>query len=175
MGAFKLGKMTFGSLFKKPETILYPIETKEPPAGLKGHIEIDVENCILCSMCDRSCPTDCLTVDKAARCWKINRYQCIQCGYCTTVCPKNCLHMIPGYAPAAVSITADTFEIPQDAKATDKAGKAEKADKAATPAPAAAEAEPQADAIAPADPVLEAKIALLDPEKAAKVRNALGR
>ena len=33
MGSFKLGGMTFGSLFKKPETVLYPLETKTPPAG----------------------------------------------------------------------------------------------------------------------------------------------
>ena len=36
MGGFKLGKMTLGSLFKKPETVLYPVEKKEAPAGLKG-------------------------------------------------------------------------------------------------------------------------------------------
>ena len=34
MGSFKLGKMTLGGLFKKPETLMYPVETKTPPAGL---------------------------------------------------------------------------------------------------------------------------------------------
>ena len=38
MGSFKLGGMTFGSLFKKPETLLYPFEKKEPYTGQKGHI-----------------------------------------------------------------------------------------------------------------------------------------
>ena len=38
MGSFKLGKMTLGGLFKKPETLMYPVETKTPPAGLKGHV-----------------------------------------------------------------------------------------------------------------------------------------
>ena len=28
MGSFKLGGMTLGSLFKKPETLLYPAEQK---------------------------------------------------------------------------------------------------------------------------------------------------
>lgn len=112
MGAFKLGKMTFGSLFKKPETVLYPIETKPQPVGLKGHIAIDVETCILCSMCDRSCPTGCITVDKAEHFWKINRFSCIQCGYCVTVCPKKSLAMEPGYAPAATKISEDSFDVP---------------------------------------------------------------
>ena len=48
MGSFKLGGMTFGSLFKKPETVLYPFEQKPAPAGLKGHIENDASACILC-------------------------------------------------------------------------------------------------------------------------------
>ena len=42
MGSFKLGKMTLGGLFKKPETLMYPVETKTPPAGLKGHVVNDV-------------------------------------------------------------------------------------------------------------------------------------
>ena len=51
MGGFKLGKMTLGSLFKKPETVLYPVEKKEAPAGLKGHIVNDADVCILCGIC----------------------------------------------------------------------------------------------------------------------------
>ena len=33
MGGFKLGKMTFGSLFKKPETVLYPVQKKSRRVG----------------------------------------------------------------------------------------------------------------------------------------------
>ena len=116
MGAFKLGKMTFGSLFKKPETILYPLETKPQPAGLKGHIEIEAEKCILCGMCDRSCSTDCISVDKKARTWEINRFGCVQCGYCVTVCPKKCLTMNPNYWAASTEITIDRVGIPEQAK-----------------------------------------------------------
>ena len=116
MGVFKLGKMTFGSMFKKPETIMYPIESKPQPAGLKGHVSIDVSNCILCSMCDRSCTTDCIKVDKQARTWSIDRFQCVQCGYCITVCPKKCLHMDPDYAPAATERKACTFDVPEQEK-----------------------------------------------------------
>ena len=61
MGSFKLGGMTFGSLFKKPETVLYPFEQKPAPAGLKGHIENDASACILCGIC----PKHCLTMDPA--------------------------------------------------------------------------------------------------------------
>ena len=173
MGVFKLGKMTFGSLFKKPETVLYPIEKKPQPAGLKGHIAIDAESCILCGMCDRSCATSCISVDKQARTWSIDRFQCVQCGYCITVCPKKCLSMDPNYAPASTKHTVDSVDIP----AQEKPEKAPVKEKAV--AAAAAEEKPAGSPVpddvgrAAADAVLERSIALLDAEKAEKVRAVL--
>lgn len=123
MGAFKLGKMTLGSLFKKPATVRYPFEKKQAPVGLKGQIGIVPDQCILCGMCERSCTTNCLSVDKQAREWGINRYQCVQCGYCITVCPKSCLYMLPAYAAAAPQMVKEIFAIPQSDKASAKTDK----------------------------------------------------
>lgn len=173
MGAFKLGNMTFGSLFKKPETVLYPVEKKAQPAGLKGHIEIVAGECILCSMCERSCPTSCITVDKKESYWSINQFACIQCGYCTTVCPKKCLNMLPDYATAATAkheVRVMVEKAPSRAKK--KAEKpVEKA--AAKPAVAATPAASEAPAAEARDEQLEAKLAAMDPSKAEKVRAAL--
>ena len=36
MAFFNLGKMTFGSLFKKPETLKYPFEKKDAYPQLKA-------------------------------------------------------------------------------------------------------------------------------------------
>lgn len=182
MGVFKLGKMTFGSLFKKPETVLYPIEKKPQPAGLKGHIALEAEQCILCGMCDRSCATNCISVDKANHTWAIDRFQCVQCGYCITVCPKKCLSMDPNYAPASTAHTIDTVTVPVQEKPAKNAAAAKEDKPAATEtvAPAASVEPGKADqasegvATAPVrDAVLEQKLALLDEEKAAKVRKAL--
>ena len=101
MGGFKLGKMTLKSLFSKPETVLYPIEKKTPPAGLKGHVTNDVEICILCGICQKRCPAAAIEVDKAARTWSIDRFRCVQCGSCVRECPKQCLAMEPTYEPPA--------------------------------------------------------------------------
>ena len=117
MGVFKLGGMTLKSLFKKPETLLYPLETKEPPAGLKGHIVIDVDTCILCSMCAKSCPADAIEVDKPNRTWSVNQLRCIQCGYCVQVCPKACLAMDPAYSPAVLTKDVTVIAIPEQEKA----------------------------------------------------------
>ena len=177
MGVFKLGKMTFGSLFKKPETVLYPVQTKPQPKGLKGHIALDAQACILCGMCDRNCATNCITVDKQARTWAIDRFQCIQCGYCITVCPKKCLTMDPNYAPASTQHTVDCVEVPQqgetakgDMQSKQVPEKSESPAKAAT-AKSDAQEEPAAPAAFDAD--LEQMIALMDSEKAQKVRDAL--
>lgn len=99
MGSFKLGKMTLGSLFKKPETIQYPAETRFVPEGLKGHIEITIEDCIMCGICMKRCPTGAITVEKEKSTWQIDRYRCVQCGSCVRECPKSCLRMEPTYAP----------------------------------------------------------------------------
>lgn len=114
MGAFKLGKMTFGSLFKKPSTVRYPFETKAQPIGLKGQIGIEVDQCILCGMCDRSCTTGAIVVSKEDRTWTIDRFRCVQCGYCVTVCPKSCLFMLPDYAAASSQRSRDIFSIPAE-------------------------------------------------------------
>ena len=174
MGAFKLGNMTFGSLFKKPETVLYPIEKKPQPAGLKGHIEIVASDCILCSMCERSCPTSCITVDKKESYWAIDRFACIQCGYCTTVCPKKCLHMQPGYAAAEanrheVRVMVEKAPAPAKKKAEAPAKQAAAEKPAATAAPSAN----QVNVVESRDELLESKLASMDPAKAEKVRAAL--
>jgi len=116
MGFFKLGKMTLGSLFKKPETICYPFETKPAPAGLKGHIVNDVDVCILCGMCERSCVADAIAVDKQARTWSVNPFRCVQCGYCISVCPKKCLSMDPAYWTPNTEKTPEVFEVPEQVK-----------------------------------------------------------
>ncbi len=116
MGSFKLGTMTLGGLFKKPETVRYPFEKKPAPEGLKGHVVNDVETCILCSICARRCPTHAIEVDKKSRTWSINRFQCVQCGSCVRECPKHCLAMDTAYAPPATKIEASVYEVPEHEK-----------------------------------------------------------
>ena len=108
MGSFKLGKMTLGGLFKKPETLMYPVETKTPPAGLKGHVVNDVDRCILCGICQKRCPCAAIVVDKPARTWTIDRFRCVQCGSCVRECPKDCLTMEPTYTPPATDAPMPT-------------------------------------------------------------------
>lgn len=109
MGSFKLGKMTFEGMFKKPETVCYPVEQRPAPAGLKGHIVVDIETCISCGICMKRCPTGAITVVKDEGSWSINRFKCIQCGHCVRECPKACLSMAPTYAHCATQKSTESF------------------------------------------------------------------
>lgn len=104
---FSFAPIALKNLFSKPVTTKYPEVPKEYPERTRGHVEIDVEDCILCGMCMRSCPPGAIVVDRAEKTWSINRFDCIQCGYCAEKCPKKCLHLVPGYTE------------PQEAKSTE--------------------------------------------------------
>lgn len=116
MGCFKLGGMTFGSLFKKPETLLYPFQTKEPYAGQKGHIENDVGKCILCGICQKVCPCGCIHVEKKERRWEIDPFMCIQCGSCVRACPTDSLSMAPTYTAVADAKYCNDLNVPEKEK-----------------------------------------------------------
>ena len=73
------------------------------------------EECILCGICSKKCPTNCITVDRSKRKWTIERMQCIQCGCCTDVCPKKCLTMEQAYTTPETFKVIHTFDIPQPA------------------------------------------------------------
>ena len=119
MGGFRLGGMTFASLFKKPSTLRYPFETKPAPPGLKGHIAIDENLCILCGMCQRTCPSDSIIVKKPERIWTIDPYSCVQCGSCVRACPKSCLVMLPSYPPPTAGQSTVVVFIPSAEAAAD--------------------------------------------------------
>ncbi|MDR0513823.1 MAG: 4Fe-4S binding protein [Coriobacteriaceae bacterium] len=135
MGSFKLGKMTFGSLFKKPETILYPVQTRPAPLGLKGHIQVAIVDCILCGICMKRCPTGAIKVDKPAATWSIDRFRCVQCGSCVRECPKSCLAMDPNYAKPQTQKSIESVSKPtasessEEEKAAKEALEAKKAAK----------------------------------------------
>lgn len=158
------------NLFKKPVTRNYPAEPIDFPDRSRGHIEIEIEKCISCSMCALNCPSGALKVDRVKRTWTINRFDCVQCGYCVQKCPKKCLHLIPGYTTPARTKTEEVYQRPPESpeeiaareakkKAAIEAAKKRAAAKAAAakaagtdaakPAASAAQAKP-ADAAKPA-------------------------
>jgi formate hydrogenlyase subunit 6/NADH:ubiquinone oxidoreductase subunit I len=112
MAILKIGKMVMGSLFKKPATLMYPVIPREWQERTRGHIDVVMEDCILCGICARKCPTKAITVAKDTKSWAIHRMQCIQCSCCVEVCPKKCLTNENAYTGPSTEKITDTFEKP---------------------------------------------------------------
>ena len=182
MGSFKLGKMTFGSLFKKPETLLYPFQTKTPPKGLKGIVALDADKCGLCGICVKRCPCNSIVIDKKARTWSINHYSCVQCGSCVRECTKDCLYMLPNAPCVTPKFVPEVVFVPEKPKTAKKsaasgtgvgAAPAQAGGIASAHATSASNTEKSEIIIEPTgDADMDAKLAAMPAEKALKVRAA---
>lgn len=100
------------NLFSKPATKNYPAEPAVYPERSRGHIEIDIDACVMCGMCQRKCPSGTITVDRATRTWSIERMGCVQCENCVSGCPKKCLSIKPGYTEPSTVKTVDSYSQP---------------------------------------------------------------
>lgn len=94
MSLLTFSKTVLGSMVKKPVTVQYPKQEQVRPERLRGHIENDMDVCILCGMCAKRCPALAIAVDRKGGYWQIDPYSCVACGECVIACPKNCLSML---------------------------------------------------------------------------------
>jgi ech hydrogenase subunit F len=95
---FALAGRSLINLFRKPSTRRYPAEPYVPKVAARGSLQIAFDNCNLCTLCAKRCPTGALIVDRVSRYWEIDRMRCIVCGYCVESCPKSCLALSPVYS-----------------------------------------------------------------------------
>ena len=132
------------NLVSKPKT--RKVE-KEYPAGTRGHVENDMDVCVLCGLCSIKCPTHAITVDKVAKTWSIRHMSCIQCRCCVDNCPKKCLSMGLRFQEPGEEKVTKTFKQSEKAIAAQEAlMKAAKERAAAAAAAKAAQAQAQAGA-----------------------------
>ena len=94
-------RITLGQFFKPTVTVQYPHESLKMPEKFRGHIELmrDPETgkavCFACKLCERACPSDCITVEGAklegAKKKSVTNYildftKCSLCGSCVEAC-----------------------------------------------------------------------------------------
>ena len=112
----KLTGMTFKNLFSKPVTKRYPHEPQIFTERTRGHVQNDMEKCILCSICEKACPATAVVVHKDERTWTIDRFSCVQCMACVRACPPKAqsLSRQPENAPTATRMTPEVFTKPEE-------------------------------------------------------------
>lgn len=113
MAAFKIGKLVMRSLFKKPATLMYPVVPRVWEERTRGHIEVEMKDCILCGICQKKCPANAIVVDRPKKSWTIERMRCVQCSYCVEVCPKACLRNENAYTSPETQKVVDTYVVPE--------------------------------------------------------------
>jgi NADH-quinone oxidoreductase subunit I len=94
-------RITIGQFFKPTVTVQYPHESLKMPEKFRGHIELvrDPKTgkalCFACKLCERACPSDCITVEGAklegAKKRSVTHYvldftKCSLCGSCVEAC-----------------------------------------------------------------------------------------
>lgn len=108
------------TLLKGPSTIRYPYQPAKVTPITRGHLTIDINDCIFCGLCRMHCPADAITVSKPERTWELNQFQCVICGCCVSYCPKDCLSIEQTYLPPAVSATHMKIIGPEPEKSDDQ-------------------------------------------------------
>ena len=81
------------NLLSKSATRKYPYVRRDPFPEYRGQVRIDAENCILCGICAKKCPSQCISVDPKEGTWDLDLLACVYCASCVEVCHKKCLSM----------------------------------------------------------------------------------
>jgi NADH-quinone oxidoreductase subunit I len=127
--------------FKKLEdgtnTIQYPQQQLPVPEVGRYQLDVEIDDCIVCDLCAKICPVDCISIDAikateaigqtsdgttkrlyAAK-FDIDMAKCMYCGLCTIVCPTECIVMTNQYDKTVFELSKLTYQFsdmtPEDA------------------------------------------------------------
>ncbi len=107
--------VTFREFFSPTVTVQYPYETLEMPEKFRGHIQLIAgedghPNCIVCMMCQRACPSDCISLagkkeegqkKKVLTKYMLDFTKCSLCGSCVESCNFDALEYSKEYRLAS--------------------------------------------------------------------------
>ncbi len=111
-------KVTIVEMFKPIVTVQYPREECDITPNYRGHIELVFNsetggsNCIVCGLCARACPSDCIIVEgekkegekrKTLTRFSLDFTKCSLCGSCVEACNKSAIDYSQDYNIAGFS------------------------------------------------------------------------
>ena len=118
--------VTFRALLQPIVTVQYPREKLDITPNFRGHTELvrdpetGTHRCIVCMLCDRDCPSNCITVvgetregvkGKVLTAYRLDFTKCSLCGICVEVCPTNALGYSNEYELAGFSREEFHYEL----------------------------------------------------------------
>jgi NADH-quinone oxidoreductase subunit I len=127
--------------FKKLEegtnTIQYPKQQLPVPEVGRYQLDVEMDDCIVCDLCAKVCPVDCITIESIkateaigqtsdgttkrlyAAQFDIDMAKCMYCGLCTIVCPTECIVMTNQYDKTVFELSDLVYQFsdmtPEDA------------------------------------------------------------
>ena len=111
-------KLTAKYAFAPTITCHYPFETLPITPNFRGHTDLVIDpetagdKCIVCMMCQNTCPSQCITVagekpegakKKVLTAYHLDFTKCSLCGNCVEVCPTDALEYSHEYQLAGYS------------------------------------------------------------------------
>ena len=118
--------ITMKYMVKPVVTLQYPHESLEMSARFRGHIELigDEEtgapNCVACGMCERGCPSGCISITsekpegakkKVLTGYILDFTKCSLCGQCVESCKFNAITFSKDYNLAGPRKEAYIFDL----------------------------------------------------------------
>jgi NADH-quinone oxidoreductase subunit I len=111
-------------------TIQYPHQKLAVPEVGRYQLDVEIDDCIVCDLCAKICPVDCITIDSIkatepggigqtsdgttkrlyAAQFDIDMAKCMYCGLCTIVCPTECIIMTDQYDKSVFELKDLNYE-----------------------------------------------------------------
>lgn len=104
-------------------TVQFPKEKMPIPEVARYQLDVEIDDCIVCDLCAKACPVDCITIEAVrsvepigktsdgsvkriyAAQFDIDMAKCMYCGLCTVVCPTECITMTDQYDVTTTKLT----------------------------------------------------------------------
>lgn len=104
-------------------TVQFPKEKMPIPEVARYQLQVDIDDCIVCDLCAKACPVDCIAIESIKSTeaigkttdgsvkrlypaqFDIDMAKCMYCGLCTVVCPTECITMTNQYDRSTTKLT----------------------------------------------------------------------